>query len=545
MFSIHVLWYKYKLDFSNQYGSDDLTMTQSRRIILNTLATYGRSLVGLAAGLFSARWILQALGKDDFGLYGVVGSLIVFLTFFNNLSSVSVSRFYAFSIGKGNTCSPAVAREDLNNWFNKAISVHWFFPALLILIGYPIGIYAIRHWLVIPPERFSACLWVFRFSLLTALVNIMSVPYVAMYTAHQYITELAVFGIFTAISQFVGAYLLLDYSGDRLIAYSVIMMMIFAGIPMAQVVRAYFKFSACRVHLKKLSSGSRLKKLLSFAGWQAFGGLGAIFRNQGIAILINLHFPPSMNAAYSVANQVAAHTATLSGALQGALTPAITSEEGAGKRNEAITMAYRACKFSVLLVLLFAIPLLLEMNEVLVLWLGDPPDHAPLLCSCMILVLLIDKLSFGHIIALSAQGRIALYQIVIGSLFILTLPLAWLGIRLGGGVKAIVFTFLLMVSLASFGRVVFCKIQLNMSISHWAFKIVLPLFFVFICSCLIGFATRFITANVWGQLCVVTFATLMATIVLGWRLVFDGTEREYCLHAIQRLKSKFLKSNAS
>ena len=170
-------------------------MTQTKRIILNVAATYGRSFITLFMGLFSARWVLEALGQTDFGLYGVVGSVIFFVTFFNTVLSMSMTRFYSFSIGAGKNMKESDAHNDLKGWFNTALSIHICLPLILITIGYPICAYALDNWLVIPPERMQSCVWVLRMSFACAFVSMVSAPYVAMFTAYQYITELVVFNL--------------------------------------------------------------------------------------------------------------------------------------------------------------------------------------------------------------------------------------------------------------------------------------------------------------------------------------------------------------
>ena len=181
-----------------------MRLTENRRIVLNTFATYGRSLVSLCFGLWTSRWVLQALGKDDFGLYGVVGGLIAFIVLLNNVMSNSVGRFYAYAIGETRNMAPDVAHDHVCRWFNTAFTVHATLPILLVVIGYPIGSYAIRHWLVIPIDRLETCLWVFRFSLIGAFVNMISVPYLAMYRAKQLIVELSVWGMVQTIFMFIG-----------------------------------------------------------------------------------------------------------------------------------------------------------------------------------------------------------------------------------------------------------------------------------------------------------------------------------------------------
>ena len=172
-------------------------MTENRRIFLNIIATYGRSLFALACGLFTGRWLLMSLGEVDYGLISVVGALTGFIGFISGLIAAAVGRFYTFSIGQARVMG-AAGLEECRKWFNTAFLLHSVIPLAMLIIGYPIGDYAIRHaWLNIPPDRVEACLWVFRFSCLSGFLGLVTVPFNAMYGAKQYIAELTVYSFVT------------------------------------------------------------------------------------------------------------------------------------------------------------------------------------------------------------------------------------------------------------------------------------------------------------------------------------------------------------
>ena len=159
-------------------------MSPNKRIFLNIVATYGRSLYSLILGLFTGRWVLMALGHEDYGLYGVVGGMTFFLSFINGLSATAVSRFYAFEVGRA---SKAVIKEEgldeCRKWFNTALMVHVIIPLVCVVVGYPIGEWAVRNWLTIAPDKVESCVWVFRFACVSCFIGMVNVPFQAMYTA--------------------------------------------------------------------------------------------------------------------------------------------------------------------------------------------------------------------------------------------------------------------------------------------------------------------------------------------------------------------------
>ena len=183
-----------------------MKLTKQSRIILNTLATYGRSLIALLLGVFSSRWLLQGLGAQDLGLQGVVGSLVSVIIIFETVMQVAVARFYSYAIGQTQTMG---GEDELCRWFNVVFLIYVVMPVLVTVIGYQVGIYAIKHWLEIPGERMSACLYVFRCSILASFISVVSVPYIAMYQAHQEIVELSMFGLLRSIMNFLLAFSLI------------------------------------------------------------------------------------------------------------------------------------------------------------------------------------------------------------------------------------------------------------------------------------------------------------------------------------------------
>lgn len=510
-------------------------MKESTRIILNTLATYGRSLFALVVSLFSARWVLEALGRTDFGLYGVVGSLILLISFLNGGMSVGVARFYAYSVGRGQKLPPDEALIDLKRWFNTAFSIHLILPLLLVLVGYPIGTYAIVNWLTIPAERVDACLWVFRISLITGFVSVFSVPFIAMYTAHQYITELAFFNILRSCGTLLGAFFLLKVQSDRLIVYAMYMMAINAGIPIIQILRAGIKFKACRIKPAYMYCGTYLKELFAFVGWKMFGMSCVVMRMQGSPILINLFFGPQINAAYNIANRVSMQATELSTALMGAFQPAITSMEGRGDRKKVLSTVLQVCKFGTLLVLLFVIPLILEMDNVLKLWLKNPPEYSGALCRWMLVMLVIDRITSGQMLAVNAYGKIALYELIQGTLLFLALPISWLLFKLQFGPVALGYALVFSMALYCIGRLVFCKKLLKMNIFAWVRGVAMPIVVIIGISALAGFSIVHWAYAGFSRLCLTAAVTGVCTMSLAWVLLLNGSEKEFVRESMKKL----------
>jgi O-antigen/teichoic acid export membrane protein len=503
-------------------------MIQKRKIAINTIATYSRSLLSMGLALFSVRWVLGALGKTDFGLFNVVGSIIVFITFLNGVMCSSAARHFAYAIGSGN-------KEEVKKWFNASLSIHIVLPLILTIIGYFIGRYLIANFLTIPPERINACQVVFAMSLTAALFNMMSIPFTAMFTAKQHIFELALFMGLNSVLTFIFAYILTKANGDLLIFYGTYMMGINITIPVLQAIRAYFIFDECKINLSYWFNKQKIKEIGHFAGWQLFGNFGYVLRNQGLAILVNKYFGPVVNSSYGIANQVSSQTASLSSALNGAFAPAITTAEGARDRTKSLNLALSACKYGTLLVLLFAIPLMMEFNYVLVLWLKTVPEYTSELCILIIIGFIVDKTTSGHQNAVAAYGKIALYQAVNGTLIILTLPLIWLFFALGYSPVFLGYGFIIIRVALTIGRLCFARQLVQLSIVKWFFQILLPLLLLSIVSLAIACSIQFFMTSSFIRLLIICAATFIVSCGMAWIIVLSQKERLYVKSKIRNL----------
>lgn len=510
------------------------SMTQNRRIVLNIVATYGRSLYTLVLGVFSSRWAVMALGDVDFGLFGVVGGLTLFVSFINSWLATAIGRFYAVSIGQASASGTQDGLESCRRWFNVALSIHLVVPLALIIVGYPIGVWAVRNWLVIPPERLSACVWIFRFACLSCFVGMINVPFSAMYTAKQYIAELTIYSVVSATVKTILLYIMVTHPGDWLVSYSLGLCLI-SVIPNILICwRAMIIFDECRIRLHYLFNFKQIREVVCFAGWNFLGALGWLLQSQGLAVLVNKYFGPRINAAMSVGNVVNGQANTLSSALTGAFLPAITTAFGAGEHERMRLLAYRACKFGVALQFLFLLPLALEIQEVIRIWLKQPPPYTAGICLCLMVSLIAGTFSVGHMAAIIANGKVAKYQTVTGCMTLSILPIAWMLAALDMGIYAVVLAAGVVLSAHTVVRVCFARYLVKMSISHWVFKIVSPLALVAVLSALAGIAPRLLFGASVYRVFVTTSLVEIVYIPLCWLLVLDANERDYVKNAIQK-----------
>lgn len=512
-------------------------MSPNRRIFLNIAATYGRSLYALACGLFTARWVYLTLGKSDYGLYGVVGGLTVFIAFINNVLGVSVGRYYAYSVGRAKIEGhEAEGLEECRQWFNTAVVLHTVVPVLLMAVGYPIGEWAVRNFLTIPADRVEAFVWIFRFSCITCFWGMFSVPFNAMYAAKQYIAELTVYSFAQTTVNVLFLCYMVNHPGDWLVRYGLWNCLLAIVPAIIITARAYVVFPECRFNVDYMRSIRHLKELGKFAGLFSLELFGNLFRFNAMPILINKYFGPVMNAAYSVANNVCSHTQSFSASLRTAFQPAIVTAVGAGRKEEAIALMFRICKFGTLAVLVFAIPICIEIKEILLVWLKTPPPFAAWLTVGVIMALVLDKMTTGHFIALNALDNIPIYRIAIGACFFSTFPIAWALIVSGLGVYSIVIALNLVLLVATALRILYVARCFSVPPKLWLSRILLPIAMTTAISVIVGLGSTMCRPPSVSRVFITLAAFELVFIPLSWMLVLDNNERQFI---VSRMKDFF------
>lgn len=451
-------------------------MTGNRRIALNIIATYGRSLYALAIGLFCGRWTLMALGEVDYGLVGVVGGLTAFLLFVNGLMSSAISRFYAFSVGRASISgNRAPGVEECRRWFSIALGLHTAVPALLTAAGYPAGVWAVENFLSIPPGRVADCIWVWRFTCIGAFVSMVNVPFAAMYNAKQEIAELTVYSFVTTTLNAGFMYYLVTHQGVWLVAYAGWTCLLTVAPQLVIMCRAILKYPECRFRIAYLFDRARIMQVLGFAGSRFICALSTLASGQGLAIVVNKYLGPARNAAMSIGHGIVAHSSTLSTALSGAFSPAIVNVAGAGDLETMRRMIFRACRFSVASILVFALPVMLEINSVTVLWLKTPPEGTSVIAVFMLVDLVMSRLSEGHYIGMMALGKIFKFQLCESVFFFLRLAIGWILVALGWDLWAVGIAYVSTGVFSVLLKLLFGRAVCGLSVRRWFRQVLCPL----------------------------------------------------------------------
>lgn len=495
----------------------------------------------MALGLFTARWALMSLGKVDYGLVGLIGGLTGFVTFLNTLLASAVGRFYAYNVGAAKKSADVeVGIDECKKWFNTALSIHSVLPFILVAVGYPIGIWAIENFLAIPPDRVHSCVWVWRFTCVTCFVGMFNVPFQAMYTAKQEIAELTVYSFATTTLNAIFLYYMVSHPGFWLTRYSA--WMCFIGVAPSGIIamRAVMKYPECRFVRRYLWSIDRYRQLLVFAFAKFWSDFSSMFSSQGQSILVNKYMGPIYNAAMTIGGSTASHALTLSSAMDSAFWPAITNKTGEGDIEGVKKLCFMSMRMSTVLVLVFAIPLGLEIREVLRLWLVNPPDFTAEICLIILVRAVFERMTGAYATAIYGYGMgVMKYAWTAGWAGISTVFVSWLFFALGFGMWSIVIGLAVSKCITCGVRLYLGRALVGFSFRYWIQHVFTPISLLALGVTCAGWLTSFFMKPSFLRVVTTTLICEIVLVPLVWRLVMDCAEKEFFFKRMgSRLKRK-------
>ena len=385
----------------------------------------------MVVGLVTSRVVVRALGQEEFGIYGAVAGVVSLFTVLTGSMSAAISRFITFELGKES------AAERLRKVFSTAVSIELVLSAIVVVLAEPIGLWWIHHRMVLPPERLDAAFWVFQFSLLSLVIQLVSVPYNADIIARERMDAFAYISIFEGVGKLAVAFCIARASTDKLVLYAALLALVSLITRLAYGVfcRRNFPEARYRWTLDKGLFG----QMFSFAGWNFIGSGSGILRDQGGNQLLNLYFGPVANASWLLASQVNGTVQKFVTSFTTAINPQITKSYASGDREHMLSLVFKGSRMSVYLLILVICPLFFNATFLVNLWLGAdavPPD-AVLFIRLILMYLLLESVSYTMVTAMLATGDIRDYQIVVGGMQLLNVPLAWLCLKLGAPAQSI------------------------------------------------------------------------------------------------------------
>ena len=505
-------------------------MTNSQRVIVNTIAQYTRTIINVCLSLYSTRLILSVLGQSDYGIYSVVAGVVAMLSFVTNALVITTQRYLSFHHGK----------KDINQVrlvFGNSWLLHLFLGILVVIVLGALGPWITQNFLNIEDVRRDAAMFVYFAAVLMLFLSFITAPVRALFVARENIVYTSVVDVLDGVFRLLIAILLSKITYDHLVSYSGLLICISIFNLLAFVIYAAIKFP--EFHLPKLQELDKqyIKGLSNFAGWTIYSAGCVIARNQGISIVLNLFYGTIVNSAYGIAQQVSGAVQFLSTSILNAMNPQIMKAEGAGERQKMIRLCAYESKYAFLLLALVVIPLIAEMEVILQLWLSDIPEHAAMFCRFILVAALCDQISIGWTSANQAIGKIRTYSIIFYTLKLLVVLIAWWCLQEGLPIISVMWVYVSIELIGSIVRLPLMKHIANIPIIPFIKNVVIrvigPLA-VMVTICYIS-----VTHIDMPYRILITFTcSIVAGLLTIFGVALNKQEKLYITSIIQQLKSR-------
>ena len=490
---------------------------KTKRIAKNAVILYLRMIVTLLITLFTSRIILKALGFDDYGLYNVIGGVVTLFAFLRSSMSSSTQRFLAYEMGSG-------TKDSLRRVFSVSLTTHLLLAVVLLVLAETVGLWFLNTQLNIPAGRETAALWIYQFAVLSLCLRMVSLPYDADIVSNERMGYFAFLSILDAVLKLVFAYVVLYADGDHLILYGALMMGISALNLFLNWVYCHIKFAETRYSF--FWDKTLFRRIFSFSGWTIYGQMAVVGSNQGTNILVNIFHSVTANAAMGVGHQVNTALTGLVSNFQTAFKPQITKSYAAGDYDYLTSLTYYASKISFFLLFIVSLPIMLNIDLVMHLWLDRVPPHAGSLCIVFIVASLCNAVSAPLWMNIFATGKIRGYQLGLSVAYVAELIMVYVLFRMGcplvwGVAMKAVLNFAVI-----FVRLYYTHLtQPHFSFTGYARRVLVPVSGAALLTLLASLPITFIAHDDYIKLDL-TPAVIVVSLIAAYYVGMNGSERK-------------------
>lgn len=439
--------------------------TNNRRIAKNTFYLYLRMGITMLVQLYTSRVVLQALGIEDYGIYNIVGSVVVMFSFISGPLGTATQRFYNFELGKKDG-------GNLNTIFNISLYCFLILALVMFLLVEIGGVWYISNKMNLPPDRTGAAMFVFQFSLLTFLLSLVKTPFESLIIAHENMSYYAYISILDVGLKLLNAFSLTSFFGDKLKLYAVNHLVIALIIFMCMQFYCHRKFTAIRI--TKVWDSGIFKSMASFSGWSLFGSVASMSANQGLNLLLNFFYGVTVNAAVGVANQVSAAVNQFVSNFQIAFRPQIVKYYSGEELAALRALVNNTAKYSYFLLFALACPVMFNAQFLLEVWLGNVPEFASAFVVLNLIYMLLETISAPMWMTIQATGKIRNYQIIISSVILLNIIISYFFLKAGYS-PTVVMEIKCCLDLAYLViRLLFMRAKIQFSIRDFSRRVLVP-----------------------------------------------------------------------
>lgn len=503
--------------------------TNNNIIAKNTILLYARMLLILVVSLYTSRVVLATLGVVDYGLYNVVGGIVSMFSFLNAAMGNSSNRYITFALGKGN-------EENLNNVVSATCMIHWILAVIILVLAETVGLWFLHYKMVIPVERLVAAEWVYQFSVIACIVSIISVPYNALIIAHEKMGMFALITVMDTVLKLLIVFLIQVVGHDKLILYAALYMCV-------NVLDRIIYQIYCKKHFKesrkiRFRRFPELKEMTSFAGWSLLGNLAVVGYTQGLNILLNLFFGPAINAARGIAVQVQGAVTSFVTGFQTAVNPQIIKTYANGDFCRMHKLIYVSSKVSFFMLLCLALPICMEADIILDIWLSDVPEYTVIFTILVLSIVLVEPLRVPITIAINATGTIRNYQITEGGLLLLIVPVAYVVLKMGFGPVSVFIVQLVIMYLVQLIRLLLVCHKIKMSTIEYCRRVILRIMVVSVLSLILPLTLSLnLVQSIYSSILIIV-VSIFSVLFFSYFMGLDNQERGFVLSKIIEIKAR-------
>lgn len=508
----------------------------NKRLAKNSLIMYVQVFLTIIIGFVSARVLLKTLGSSDYGTYNVVGGFVSTMALISMPMVSGMQRFFAFDLGRNDL-------NQLNRDFNTTNIIYLFFGIIIVLILETVGLWFLNNHMTFEDGRMDVVHWVYQLSIFAFFFNVIAHPYNALILAHEDIFVFSLFSIIDKGGQLLIVLLLSIIPYDHLMAYSVLTFAFAVTMRLLPQFYCIRKYKESHFHFqwdKKF-----FKSILSYSVFNSIGTLAGLGRSQGVNIILNMFYGPVVNAARAVSNQLQKLVQSLYDNIGTPARPQITKYYAQGKMDEMWLLVERATKIMFYICIIIAIPLCIESEYVLRLWLGEYPEYSPVFLR---ISLLVSVFSSTYLISctLQAANRIKREKTYQATITLMTLPLGYLALKMGFGPVSPFIIAAILQLIASIVSVLIVQFELKKNMLYFL-VILLRLYGACVIAAVAPFCISIIMPSSFLRLVITTIVSIVSTTVVMYYLCLSCEERILARDTLGRvtfnIRQKMLRNN--
>lgn len=462
---------------------------KNKKILNNTLMLYTRQILIILVSLYSIRIVLDVLGVDDYGIYSVVAGIVTLCTFLTGSMSSATQRFFSYALGKKNSLL-------LKSTFSVNVIIYAGIGVLVLALLEGGGYWLVKHHLNIPIERTASAINLYHYSVLAFIFNIITVPFIAIIIAHEDMRFFAMVSILEALLKLAVVFILLHLPWDKLELYGLLLFFVSVINSIIYVSICIRKYPECQFR-KLYWDWSLLKNICTFTGWTLFGQFSSVLRNQAVTILLNQFFNPGVAAARAIAVTISLQVNLFSSNFNTGLYPSIIKSYASNDRSEFLSLIYGGSKLTFFLMWVFILPLLIEMETILNIWLTILPDQAVVFTRLALIEALIVSISLPLITAARAPGNMKVYELTLGCMQLCILVISYAALNMGYAAESVFIVAIIANLLMFVVRLLIVSSLISLPIYSYLRKVLLPVILIILISLMPVLAINSVLSEGW------------------------------------------------